>query len=352
MLEGGEVSPWFIAALILGPLVRYENFDITLPLVALLFLRGHRRDAVLVLVCTLAITVGFSLFLHHLGLGLLPNSVVAKSGGMHYSFRRVFMDTPWANIFANPWIVAFQLSLVAYIFTDKRGYRAGLIALIALWLHLTFGRYGWFDRYECYVNGFLLTLAFQSKTKLLQWPPESPVSAFVAIVSIGLGWLVLPTYVRRAQYVPIDANNIRVQQLQMHRFVVDYWKGSVAVNDLGWVSWQNPFYVLDLYGLGNSKSLQYRMTRSNSAWMDVLCKNYKVRLCMLYETWFPTLPPTWTRVGTLTRPGQDNRTAVSFFVTDPAAAPIVRAELAAFRSHLPKGATITLDSIPASSATL
>ena len=38
--------------------------------------------------------------------------------------------------------------------------------------------------------------------------------------------------------------NIYYQQQQMHRFAADYYKGNVAVNDLGWVAYKNDNYKM------------------------------------------------------------------------------------------------------------
>jgi hypothetical protein len=69
---------------------------------------------------------------------------------------------------------------------------------------------------------------------------------------------------------------------------------------------------------------------------------------MLYEDWFPgQIPAGWVRLGTL-RLGHMRVTAarseVTFYAADPAAAPELRAHLAAFARTLPESVVFAADS--------
>ncbi|MFX8797723.1 hypothetical protein ABTM57_20595, partial [Acinetobacter baumannii] len=81
-----------------------------------------------------------------------------------------------------------------------------------------------------------------------------------------------------------------------HRFVLEDWRKPIAVNDLGWVSWKNDQYVLDLWGLGNYEALKLRATETNSEWMDRLCKAHGVAAAMVYDEWFEHAPKAWVKV--------------------------------------------------------
>jgi hypothetical protein len=97
----------------------------------------------------------------------------------------------------------------------------------------------------------------------------------------------------------ISANNIFEQQYQMHRFVQDYYREPVAINDLGWVAYENPQYVLDLWGLASLEALQARMTATNPAWMDELARKHNVKLAIIYDSWFRKKPPAWKAVAVM-----------------------------------------------------
>lgn len=130
----------------------------------------------------------------------------------------------------------------------------------------------------------------------------------------------------------------------MHRFAVDYWKGPVAINDLGWVAYQNDAYVLDLWQLGSVASFRARVGRDLRAWENLVTE-HKVQLAMIYAHWFTekqpmVMPPTWIRVGSLEMshdPVIANARAVQFFATDPLAEPAIRAAVERWRLTLPAG---------------
>ena len=71
----------FWLAIVLLPLIRYEGLAISLPVLVCLVLSPARRLPALVAAAIVAgVVLGFSLFLHSHCVGLLPSSVLAKSG--------------------------------------------------------------------------------------------------------------------------------------------------------------------------------------------------------------------------------------------------------------------------------
>lgn len=57
------------------------------------------------------------------------------------------------------------------------------------------------------------------------------------VILVSVLFLLANTYYVRATVTnPIASRNIYEQQYQMHRFVVDYYRDAVAVNDLGFVA--------------------------------------------------------------------------------------------------------------------
>jgi hypothetical protein len=105
----------------------------------------------------------------------------------------------------------------------------------------------------------------------------------------------------------------------MHRFAADYYKKPVAVNDLGYVSFNNNNYVLDLVGLASQEALNYSQTRKTSEWIDTLCRKHDVELAMIYDDWFDTIPGNWFKVAELYL-GKikmaSSRDMVSFYLLD------------------------------------
>ena len=103
-------------------------------------------------------------------------------------------------------------------------------------------------------------------------------------------------YIKVVVDTPLASNNIYEQQYQMHRFTTEYYKKPVAVNDIGWVSYRNNDYVLDLFGLASLEALKYRQTTYSSDWMDILTKKHDAQLAMIYTSWFREIPPSWRLV--------------------------------------------------------
>ena len=69
---------WFYPAIILGPLIRYENLAISLPALIFLFKLNPKASIVSAILMFLPI-IGFSLFLHSMGPGIFPSSILVKS---------------------------------------------------------------------------------------------------------------------------------------------------------------------------------------------------------------------------------------------------------------------------------
>ncbi len=81
----------------------------------------------------------------------------------------------------------------------------------------------------------------------------------------------------------------------MHRFAVSFYKKPIAVNDLGYVSYKNSNYVLDLYGLSSIDALDHRRNDPNSEWMNNLAKSKNVEFVMIYPEWFKDIPDNWIK---------------------------------------------------------
>ena len=339
----GRAPLWLVPVLVAGPLVRYENLALSLPALGLLLARDKDRAAGLAGLAALgALLGGFSLYLRYgLGLDWLPTSVLAKSS----------LDvSPWAAVAENLRFNLRQrpgLALTGLLFVfaaaalspqrraDDRG--LALWGAAAVGLHLIFGRFGLYYRYEIYVwSAALLLLLYLGRGWLARLPLKN-AAAGLALFCI----LFARDYARPLFSTPPAAAGIYAQQHQMHRFVAHYAPGPAAVNDLGRVAFQNPHYVLDLWGLSAPKALEARRAGGDAAWMDALAKAHGVELAMLYPQWFAALPPAWQKMGVLRlqRPAVTAAHAeVVFYSLDPQATPRLRQALRAFARDLPADA--------------
>jgi hypothetical protein len=221
-----------------------------------------------------------------------------------------------------------------------------LLAMIAG--HAVAGRFGWLDRYEDYLLAgaalFCIWLA-QSAIRASLAPSRGNRSVLAAGFAAAL-LIFGARYWLMTANVPLASNNIYEQQLQMHFFVDRFYKGPIAINDLGLSSYHNPYPVLDLGGLGSEKARLLIASHAGAADYKAFVAANNVHLIMVYQEWFPDqIPDAWQHVGTmsLSRPHLSvPQEDVQFYVTDDATAARVREELAAFRKTLPARVELTI----------
>ena len=145
---------------------------------------------------------------------------------------------------------------------------------------------------------------------------------------------------------PIASRNIYEQQFQMHRFAKDFFPRRVAVNDLGWVSYQNDVYVLDLWGLGSETARRLRFNdQLDARAVSVLVEKANVEYAMIYKSWLEdSIPDNWCHLATMR---SERVTAgdeyVHFFATDASIQEDMSGALKQFAQTLPKRVTLDLE---------
>jgi hypothetical protein len=342
--EGNAPGKWFWVAVIAGPLVRYENIALSAAACGLLLFSGRPKAAILSGVGALAGLAAFSMFLHGLGLPAIPSSITAKSqltrsGGLIANMPLALETSLMGNrgVLLLLFVSALAVIGVAAGLKTPRGKAAVLLAGAGL-LHALFGTYGWFNRYEAYIYGAMLFALFA-----LAPLPASLTSAWRPVHSFAVALFALVIsypYLKALPQVPVAANNIYCQQYQMHRFATGWWKRPVAVNDLGWVSYQNDQHVLDLWGLGSQAALEGRMKGQDWSWAKELAREKEVGLVMVYESWVPAKSLGWIKVGELQITGNCVTPAspfVALYATSPDLVPEIESLLVDFRKTLPTG---------------
>ncbi|MBS0565651.1 MAG: hypothetical protein JSR87_14620 [Proteobacteria bacterium] len=340
-LTGRGVAAWFVAALILSPLLRYEGLALSLGAAAIIGLSGRARLGLGLAGAILLPVVAWSLLLVHLGLPALPGSVVAKTQlqGVGLSAPAAAALRVIANLLKLPGLVVALLSLAALGLAGRQaGPARSLLALAGLagLAHVVAAQFGWMDRYEIYILAVLcaaLVIGGGSEG-LGRW------AVIAALVVLG------PWYQARlwGAYVWNPAE-IGRQQAQMARFVRDFAREPVAVNDMGLMSWRNNEYVFDLWGLGSPEALAARRAGTAPGWAAPLLARHGIRLAIIYEKWFGTaLGPGWQPVADLTvlHPrGRLGDWRVTFYAQGADEARRVRTELTEFAPGLPEGVALS-----------
>ena len=332
---GGLGWPFWLSVVLL-PLIRYEGLAISLPVLALLVLSpGRRRPALVAGAIVVGIVLGFSLFLHSHGVGLLPSSVLAKAGlGLLQKLPR--LATLWVNVEQQLFFVVIALFAAVLFVREGKPREAVLLVLAPTVAHLLFGRYGWFGRYHIYFAAWIVILfvtvyarAGLAKLRFL----SAALALWFVYASLDSMIATLTT--------PLASRNIADQHKQMAIIARDYLDEPVAVNDLGFVSFYTPRYLLDLGGLASYEALRARADRASDDWIGDLMTRHHVEQAMVYDNLIPHRPANWVRVATLHLPrpwvsvGDDK---VAFYSTSPQAAARLRQALANYRQSSPQAA--------------
>lgn len=373
LADDDRVTGWLLVlAIVLLPLWRFEGA--LLAVVSILALALLRRwQLSLIAALGIGLTLGaYAATMHRFGLPMLPNSVLLKSdvareafGGtlgfltlmkimLHRAVASVHSPEAWPVI-ALIGVVAAHPILRALRRRELQGpYRMSLgrealfatVILSVLVAHVLLGAWG---RYEYYalatgVMGAVI-LWHRAIAALLA---DGSTALFAATVAMTLG--VGNFFVMNTLKTPVASLAIFEQQYQMHRFAVDFYQAPVAVNDLGWVSYRNPNYVLDLVGLGSESTRLLLMNgQATPGWVGRLVATHRVGLAMIYDSWFAAqIPEHWRRVAVLKSAHRVNApfNSVSFYATSSESIDPALQALKAFQAVTPAGTTLTV--LPAS----
>ena len=350
-----RLDGWLPAVIALGPLVRYELLGISLSGICYLFLRKYTKQAGAALLLTLLPLAGFSYYLVSLGLAPFPTSVLVKSSVVE-------SGGSWGSLLANINIslihsrgrllllgAIFLLGVALFSKENLNRRKLAAASLTAVLLHLVVGKYGFYYRYEIYIWAFVLLVGLFLANGLLKQvlQPDRDLFSRVKVILLFV-FLVTACY----QYIfaltglPLASNNIYQQHYQMRRFAAEFYRQPVAVNDIGYVSYKNDHYVLDLWGLASAEALHMRLTRPDSGWVNDLAQSKNVQFAMIYEDWFGNIPEGWIKMGELhlgSRLVTPQQSSVSFFALNRQVYEGSLPLLQSFIQTLPEGVEFILD---------
>lgn len=312
-----------------GAAFRIEGLAPGLIAACALFLTGSRRNGLATAAATLLPILMFMGFLVSQGLDPLPSSVQTKLSmtdpGDEPGFIQLRLAILLVNLREPGGMFVAVLALASFLMwraTPLKGTRWGALVLVigaAAAAHLLAGQIGWLNRYEHYIlvmtaAGFLVLLPKATQGAVT----PLAVGGVAALILGGALAYRLPMHFFE---LPPSARAIHTQQGQMARFVKDYLQTDVAVNDLGYVAWQNDNYVLDLWGLASAEAREIRTTAPVPGWTGDLTAKYDVPVALVYDHWFEDgIGADWVKVGEfqLTVPGGFlGGYVVSFYATSP-----------------------------------
>ena len=351
-LIDAKYDRWTLLVLMLGPLVRFEGAIVLAFGVGAALVDRRWMFAGLAVPAAMAPVALYGWWLTSLGLPALPSSVLSKSaaagvvvdggGGVAGGLLATFLNN--AQSPAGPLLGVMALGL-AYGAWKRSGrdrvLALGLVAVLVLAMML--GRMDSYARYEVYVFCVIAMGLVHLLQPELHVLAQSLVRSVVLDMGVALLGGSLGVYVFAT--TPLGARNIDRQQHQMHRLVTECWRQPVAVNDLGWVSFRNDAYVLDLWGLGSEEARKAR-SAGEPGWMAKLATDKNVGLAMVYPGWFEgDLPPEWTAMGEI---GFTERgitpfaPATTVFATYPDAQDEIRACMQRLSDSSPAGGLVKI----------
>jgi len=341
--ETGRITALLIAGVLFAPAFRLEGLALTTAAGAAVLVLGRPIAGMGLIALGAVPALAFVWFLTSLGLDPLPNSVMAKlsdqagadEGGFLARVAGTFSAN--ANTYGGRYLLALAmvttLVSLAAMKTNRGKAYVGLAVSVSAFAHLAFGSMGWLDRYENYA----IVALFVALTMVL----SGSALVRVGVLAVALVGGLL-TY---GPYVPNNMTNMAAiyrQHAQMARFAKEFAQTPVAVNDLGYIAWHNPNYVLDLWGLASKEALNYRLSETDMAWADALADAHGVRFAMIYDKWAgEALGPTWVKLGTLSvyAPGAFlGGPDVAFYARRATYAPVLSDQLEAWSKGLPRGA--------------
>jgi hypothetical protein len=342
--RGRAIPAWCLCAAAVGPMVRYENFALMVAVGIALCGQGRVRAAVRLAAVSVVGPAVFSVFLLSRGLPALPTSVLLKarvytvagsaaSEVMGTMYGRELREWAW-------WGLLVLLGLLVWLAVrEKERVRQWALAgaVVAAAMQLAVGQFNWFHRYEVYAVVFCAMVAATALVERVRVPAWC--------VTFGLLALAWP-YEQALWQTPVAASNVYQQQYQMGRFEREFYGKTLAVNDLGSVSYRRPAGadVVDLWGLGSPEAA--RQGVKDADWMDAITRAHGAGLAMIYPDWFDEgAPDDWTPLATMCVAGERvsvSRECVVFYSTEVGDTAALTAEVAAFARTLPKEVRMTL----------
>lgn len=371
----GKAEAWWIAGLVLLPLLRFETGSITLGCALVLAALGRWRRAAVLLGLTVLLLAAVFGAMHALGLPALPQSVmdrslVAGAGGrtdwrhlpgtliwtLYTNLRVNLLSHGGAHILLGLLVLAWgsvtglgprpaefrwTRPLAAFDRRDRARIGAVLLFAAAGLAHVLAGSLASVSRYEIYILGLglgALLVAFDCPVDAL-CGRLGPVAAAALCASFLIGGA---GYALRSVDAVKAAEALHATDDQMARFVTEYWRGPVMVTRWGRINWRNPWPVAAMPTPSRNvpDDVQIRQAEEEA-------ERRGIGLALLYDGGGTVEPPFWEPVARLAarRLGAgDTNFGITLYAVTPEAVPRIRAALAAFAPTVP--AVTALEMLP------
>jgi len=351
--------------ILLAPLLvlaRYEGMFLLLVVGGLFWLKGRRRDALLLAGAGLLPVVVYGLISVAKGSYFVPNPVLLKGKSPDWSSVRGLLDYLFLSVSRemafDPSMFVLLVLLLVFLYAELEKEPSvwkvpTLMAIITvatgiLHLQASLARM----RYEAYLVGMAFStlglLLAPALPRLQLWPLRSRriPQYLILLLLLFLGGLPL---VRRAlgpiYFTPGYTTNIYEQQYQMARFLNQYYSGAVVgMNDIGAINYYADLQSVDLWGLASIAVTRDLVNRNyHTRQIQEIAEQSRMKIAVVYDAWFNRLgiggvPASWLKVGQwkITHNLTCGSDVVSWYAVDPAEQEALRTHLQAFAGELPK----------------
>lgn len=366
-LRRGRTEWWWLAAVAVLPLVRYEALAAVFADVLVLLLFRRFVYAAVAAVAGLAPVAAFGVYLHSLGLPWLPasvlfNSDVATQGlgladdGL-WRFAAALLGALRENVLS--FGATHILVLLVVVCWSLHGWRrrrdgtrsdwitptAVLFCAVVTLAQLAGGSLqSRSARYETYL------LFLELSTIAIAWrhvlgPAVAAMStrqvaaACLSMLAIGAGYGI------HTADLPGASRIVYTGPYQLRRFLVEVHRAPVATTWYGLVHNNNPYRVLDLSGRVSAEARRGQLGQAGPDWMARMVREQGVGLVILRDGDIASVPARWTPVGRLVTADTSvfiPPVKATFYVTDQGDQAKTGAQLSAFAATLPAGTVLTL----------
>lgn len=344
--------------------LRYEGlFIIAIACCILLYYKKILPAFILGFISVLPLII-FGIFSVIKGSYFLPNSVLLKSGPAQLSGNGLINYVSDILIdkltLAKTGITALAtqrlliiLPLLYLFFRNELknsiSYKLIIIILTACtFLQLSFASTGWLYRYEAYLilcSTVFISILFIKYSKQYRLRENKLLLPILLLLAF---FLFFPLILRSAAAYSKTAQaciNIYEQQYQMGNFVKKYYNSdTIAVNDIGAVSYFNQASVIDLWGLADIEVARAKKNNENTAqFLNELTNKEHTDIAIVYDSWFDSsLLNNWQKVATWQIKNNVicGDATVSFYAVKSNAASSLKLNLQTYQQLLPADITV------------
>lgn len=342
-------------------LLRYESLIIIWIVAILMIFKKKYRSAVYLTVFSMLPIILYGLISLNNGWLFIPNSIYIKSifASVNIFSIKGFLQFFYIvihNLEIN--ILPFLLILICIIFYipnfDKSNIWDFNFNLLVIFILITFSNLSitvsnltehflWFFRYDAFIILLgMVILSLNLKKYLLDRPlnfKKEYILRYMVIFLLIL--LIISLSIPRAciiEKLPQATNNIYEQQYQMGLFINNYYNGeSVAINDLGAISYLSQPKILDLWGLGSMDIINESLQIYDTDVLKSLINKNQVKILVIYDQKFDKLPKNLIKVAEWTTPHNIicSYDTISFYATNSEEAQKLNKNLREFAPKLP-----------------